>query len=239
MPDYSYADPVVLAFVVIPVILASAFVWAVFAACRRSGHRHAERVAGATAAAAGAWMAVTWVAADSGILRDWNRTPPPFGVLVLAIVALSLTIAFSDLGRRLAHFLPLWLLVGVQGFRLPLELAMHGTYERGIMPGIMSYSGRNFDILTGASAIIVAALLFAGHAGRRLAAAWNVLGLALVLNVVIVAILATPRFRYFGDENLNVWVTYPPFVWLPAVMVLAAFAGHFIVFRAIAQERTK
>jgi hypothetical protein len=40
-------------------------------------------------------------------------------------------------------------------------------------------------------------------------------------------------FRYFGDDRLNVWVTYPPYVWLPAVMVLAAFAGHLTIFRAL------
>ena len=57
-------------------------------------------------------------------------------------------------------------------------------------------------------------------------------GLGLLVNVVTVAILSTPRFRYFGDDQLNVWVTYPHrFVWLPAVMVLAALAGHLLVFR--------
>jgi hypothetical protein len=34
-----------------------------------------------------------------------------------------------------------------------------------------------------------------------------------------------------------VWVTYPPYVWLPAVMVLAALAGHLLIFRALARER--
>jgi hypothetical protein len=66
---------------------------------------------------------------------------------------------------------------------------------------------------------------------------WNVLGLALLVNVVVVAVLLTPRFRYFGDDQLNVWVTYPPFVWLPAVMVLAALAGHLVIFRALVAPR--
>jgi hypothetical protein len=30
-----------------------------------------------------------------------------------------------------------------------------------------------------------------------------------------------------------VWVTYPPFVWLPAVMALAGLAGHLVIFRAL------
>ena len=54
---------------------------------------------------------------------------------------------------RPANHVPLWILVAVQGFRLPLELAMHRLYERGIMPEQMSYSGRNFDIVTGATAL--------------------------------------------------------------------------------------
>jgi hypothetical protein len=136
-------------------------------------------------------------------------------------------------GRRLAEGIPLWVLVAVQGFRLPLELAMHEMYERGIMPVQMSYEGRNFDIVTGITALVVAALVAADRGGRALVAAWNVLGLALLLNVVTVAILATPRVAYFGPDHLNTWVTETPYVWLPAVMVLAALAGHLLIFRAI------
>ena len=114
---------------------------------------------------------------------------------------------------------------------------MHALYERGIVPVQMSYSGRNFDILTGASALIVAALARSGRAPRWLVAMWNVVGLALLANVVAIAILSTPRIHYFGADRLNVWVTHPPFVWLPAVMVLAAFAGHLVIFRALRSRR--
>ena len=232
---FSYADPAVAAFVLIPLLLVAALAWGTHTAWRRSGatpsqSTHAALVAGATALV---WMAVSWIAAASGVLRLWERNPPPFGLLLLAIGALAALVALSGFGRRLALFLPLPVLVGIQAFRLPLELAMHGMYERGIMPVQMSYSGRNFDILTGATAILVAAAVASGRGGRRLVGAWNVMGLALLANVVGVAILSMPRFRYFGDDRLAVWVTYPPFVWLPAVMVLAALAGHLLIFRAL------
>jgi hypothetical protein len=42
--------------------------------------------------------------------------------------------------------------------------------------------------------------------------------------------------RLFGDDAINVFVTYTPFVWLPAVMVLAALSGHLVIFRAIARQ---
>ena len=239
MPSFSYADPVVAAFVVIPVLLVAAMMYGVAAASRRLGEPDAARTRAVltTGVAAVVWMAVTWALAASGVLLDFEAVPPPFAILVLAIVLLALRIALTRYGGRLAMGIPLWALVLVQGFRFPLELAMHGLVERGIMPVQMSYTGRNFDIVTGITAIIVGALLASGRAGRGLAIAWNVLGLALLLNILIVAILSTPRFRAFGDDAVNTFVMYTPFVWLPAIMVLAALAGHLLVFRAVAVRR--
>lgn len=239
MPGITYDAPV-LTFIVIPVALAAAFGWGVHAAWRRRQpafphSASAVRAACLALAAAAAWMTVTWLAATSGILQRWETTPPPFALLVLSIITIAVAVAASPLGGALAA-LPLWMLIAVQGFRLPLELAMHAMYERGVMPVQMSYSGRNFDIVTGATALVVAYLVATRRAGPRVAFAWNSVGLGLLLNVVIVAIVGTPRIRYFGDDFLNTWVTYPPFVWLPAVMVLAALLGHLLIFRAISRS---
>jgi hypothetical protein len=238
MPTYRLTEPAVLAFVLIPALLVIALVWCTIVAWRRAGARRlpAIRAGVATAFAAVAWMALTWAAAAAGILRDWDRSPPPFALLVAGVLIISVALSFGTIGRQIAAHAPLWLLVAVQSFRLPLELSMHALYERGIMPVQMSYSGRNFDIVTGATAVIVALLVKTGHGGRGLVAAWNVLGLGLLINIVVVAILSTPRFQYFGDEHLNIFVTYAPFVWLPAVMVVAALAGHLVIFKALTRR---
>ncbi|WP_437619875.1 hypothetical protein [Sorangium sp. So ce1151] len=36
---------------------------------------------------------------------------------------------------------------------------------------------------------------------------------------------------------MNTWVCCPPFVWLPAVMVMAALFGHVVVARRLRAER--
>ena len=228
-----------LTFIILPVLLVCLLAWGTFVAWRRSGAsmKAARRASAMSLVGASAWMAATWTAAASGLLRQWERNPPPFGILVVSIIALAFAMTYSRVGTRIAMGVPLWALVSVQAFRLPLELAMHGMYTRGVMPVQMTYTGLNFDITTGVTAIPVAILAARGRAGRAIVAAWNILGLALLINVVTVAILGTPRFRYFGEEHLNVWVTYPPFVWLPAVMVLAALAGHLLIFRALASQR--
>jgi len=228
MPAYSVTDLPILAFLLLPATIAILFVWAV-AATGGSGLRAAVFTL--------IWMGATLALADRGVFRNWDAIPPPFALLVAALIVLGVSIAFGPVGGRLATGLPLWVLVGVQAFRLPLELAMHALVSRGIMPGQMSYSGRNFDVITGATAIVVAALVAAGVAGRRLVLAWNILGLVLLANIVVVALLSTPRIAAFGPDRLNTFVTYPPFVWLPTVLVLAALAGHLIIFRALSLRR--
>jgi hypothetical protein len=230
-------EPAVAAFVVIPIVLFAILVRGVVAVWQRTDASPATaRRAGAIVAAVTAiWMMATWTAAASGALQRWDRTPPPFALLVVGVITVSLTLAFSRAGRYFATYAPLWVLVAVQSFRLPLELAMHRLAERGIMPPQMTYTGRNLDIVTGASAIVVAALAARGIGGRRLVALWNVIGFALLINIIVVAVLSTPAFASFGPDRLNTFVTYVPFVWLPAVMVSAALAGHLIVARALAR----
>jgi hypothetical protein len=226
-----------LAFIALPVCLSLAFVAGVWFAWTRSGSRHAAGATAVSAVCAAAWLGVSWEAAATGVLRRWDATPPPFALLVVIIVLMGFRLAFGPVGRRFAETIPLWLLVGVQGFRLPLELAMHRLAERGVMPVQMSYSGRNYDILTGASALLLALMIVTGKAGVRVVRLWNVIGLILLVNIVVVAILSTPRIAFFGNANLNTFVTYAPFVWLPAILVLGALAGHLVIFRKLKGSR--
>jgi hypothetical protein len=64
-----------------------------------------------------------------------------------------------------------------------------------------------------------------------------VMGFGLLLNVLTVAILSTPTpLRVFMNEPANVWITQAPFVWLVAVLVPTALAGHLVIFRRLRSE---
>jgi hypothetical protein len=176
-------------------------------------------------------MSGTYLLAAFGLLR-FDTRPPTFMLLVVTLVVISVGLGISGVGRRLAAGLPLWILVASQAFRLPLELLMHEAYEAGLMPVQMSFSGLNYDILTGASAIIVALLVAAGRAGRATVRAWNLLGTVLLCNIVVIAMLSTPTaLRVFRNPPANTWVATAPYVWLPAVMVAFAILGHLVVYR--------
>src|SRR5260221_2805799 len=96
------------------------------AAARRDTVRVALGVAGL--------FTVSSVLSLSGVLADATRRPPPLMLLVAATMAITVAVALSPQGGRIATRLPLWALVGAQAFRLPLELVMRQAARDGVMP---------------------------------------------------------------------------------------------------------
>jgi hypothetical protein len=186
---------------------------------------------------AAAWLLLSGLLASTGLLAHSEARPPPLLLIMIPTFLLPIALAFSPVGTRLAQALPLPWLVAFHGFRLPLELVMHEAAREGTMPAQMTFTGHNFDIVTGASALLVAlalARLGAHHRGaHKLALAWNLIGTLLLAVIVVVAVASLPLFHANGEESahLNTWVAYFPFVWLPAALVSAALFGHVVLWR--------
>jgi hypothetical protein len=225
-------------FVLLTLVLGALFVAAVWWSLRTGvDRRGAARRTVFAALGAGLWIAATGAAAARGLLHF--DPPPTMGVAIAASIVLSIGLALSPVGRRIAIGLPIAALVGYQSFRIIVELLLHRAYVEGLMPVQMSYSGRNFDIVTGITALALAVWLATGTRSRGLVLAWNTLGVVLLANILIVALLSAPTpFRAFMNEPANVWVTRAPWVWLPTVMVFAAVFGHVVVYRRLAASIT-
>jgi hypothetical protein len=179
-------------------------------------------------------LVVPGALAGLNLLDRYDPMPAPPLLLVLAVTIGTVLLAFSTAGSRLATGVPLAVLVGYQVFRVPLEWLLHRLYLEGVIPVEMTYAGRNYDIVSGLTAAVLAVLLTKGRAPRALVFAWNVLGLALLANIVAVAVLATPTsFQAFTDGPPNVLPSLLPYVWLPTLLVQAALLGHLLVFRAL------
>jgi hypothetical protein len=198
----------------------------------------ARRRLGVATALTALWMGLTWGLAVGGVLSRFDVRPPPLLLLLVGSGALGLGLGLSPAGGRLARGLPLAALVGAQAFRLPLELAMHQAAREGALPARMTFAGTNFDVLTGASALLLALLLARGRAGLAWVAAWNACGVVLLGNVLVTAVRATPLVHAFGTDpaELNTLVAFAPFVWLPSVLVVAALCGHVVVARRVLHD---
>jgi hypothetical protein len=220
----------------IALLLALVFVAGVYAAERRVFDASlARRHALLAALGIGGFMACVAALALSGLLGRFDVRPPPLMLWMVGTLGGALAVGLSPLGKRLATGLPLVALVGFQAFRLPLELVMHRAAVEGVMPSIMSYGGYNFDIVSGATALVLALLLARGPVARRLVVAWNVLGSLLLAVIVTIAFLATPLIRAFGETQINAWITQFPYAWM-AIMVSAALLGHVLLARRLLSE---
>lgn len=236
----SFAPPsappwLILGFVFLPMLVMLLAQWGLSVAGRRLGSpRWAYWLSAAGLVVA---MVGSLTLAARGSLAEFHRFPPPFLPLTFGCIVLWVLIATSRLGRVLGS-LPLVALVGFQSFRLPLELLMHSAAEAGVMPPQMSYpglgqGGYNFDIVSGATAVLVALLLWLGKAPRWLLLGWNALSTALLAVIVIVAVVSAPPLLAFGVEGANSWIAYAPFVWLPTVLVPAAVSGHVLLWQRL------
>lgn len=221
------------AFIVLAVLVLLGFLAALHVAWRSPSRAGGEARA---AIIAMAWAALTAGLAGSGRLSF--SSPPTMPAVLVAGFALAVAFALSPTGRQLATSMPLWVLVGFQAFRLPLELLMHRAYEEGVMPVQMSYSGLNFDIVTGTTALVLGIVLAVRRVPLVWVRAWNALGVLLLLNILSIALLSAPTpMRLFTNEPANVWITWFPFVWLPAILVQAAVIGHLLIIQRLRVER--
>jgi hypothetical protein len=158
-------------------------------------------------------------------------------ILVVATTAMTVVAALSPLGSRVATSLGLSALVGFQAFRIPVELLLHRLATEEVIPRVMTYTGWNFDIVTGISAAFLGLLLARGYVAPLVLRAWNVIGILLLANIVTIAILAAPvPFQVFRGGPPNTLPSSFPYVWLPTVFVQLALAGHILLFRRLRLE---
>ncbi|NOY00193.1 MAG: hypothetical protein GXP30_10725 [Verrucomicrobia bacterium] len=181
------------------------------------------------AAGGSIWLLVTGLLGDSGVLADFSSTPPPILPFLLLVFAGSALLAFSPFGKRIAA-LPLTFLVGFLAFRVPVEWLIHRAVGEGVAPPQMTWTGMNFDILAGVSALIL--IPFVKRIPRWGILLWNSCALALLLWIVGVAVLSMPTAIQQIKPD-NIWVVWFPFIWLPTVAVTAALIGHLAIFRKL------
>jgi hypothetical protein len=172
------------------------------------------------------WLGSILLVVESGWLQGDQRRLLGFAA---AMNAVSLAIGLSPIGRWLSYA-PLPALVAFQGFRLPLELVLHSWVAQGVIPATMTWSGRNWDIISG-----VLALIAAPFCRRSTTWAWiaNAVGLVLLANVVRVAVLSSPGpFGWPIEPKLEL-IYHVPYALIIPVCIGGALIGHIALTRAL------
>jgi hypothetical protein len=188
------------------------------------------RVTGLAAIALALWLGGQALLVASGRMTSLplNGLPFFFGPILVVWVGLAL----SPVGRCLATTVPLAALVVFQAFRLPLELVLHSWVAQGTIPQTMTWLGQNWDIISGGTALVCAPLASRFRVAARLA---NIVGFALLLNVMRVAILSSPVPFGWGVQPPLLLAFHLPYALIGPVCVGGALFGHLVLTRALWQ----
>lgn len=185
------------------------------------------------------WIFLQAIVALGGFYSDFTSFPPR--LLLFAIVPAVILIALYFLIFRASFVerLPLETLTLVQIVRVPVEIVLLMLFLAGQVPQMMTFEGRNLDILSGLLSPIVFWLVFRrGRVRRGLLAAYNVLGLLLLANVVIIAALSLPSpSQQLNLDQPNRAVLYFPYVWLPSIVVPIVLFSHLASLWKLFRER--
>ncbi len=183
------------------------------------------------------WGFLQSILAISGFYRNTTTVPPRIVLLLFPLVFIIILSLFSIRMQMWLGSLNLKQLTYLHSARIPVELVLYWLFTAGYVPELLTFEGRNFDILAGISALIVALIAFRkNHINKPLLWGWNILSIVLLTNVLINAIFSVPTvFQQFGFEQPNIAVLNFPFILLPGIivpLVLISNIAGFVILRS-------
>ncbi len=179
------------------------------------------------------WLVFQAVLSTSGFYIITDSVPPRILLMVLPPLVLIFVLFVSAKGRSWIDQIPVEGLTYLHSVRIPIELVLYWLALYGWIPVSMTFAGWNFDILAGLTAPIVAYFLLRNSStAMKWILAWNLICLALLFNIVTIAILSAPGpLQRLSFENPNIAIFQFPYVWLPSFAVPAVLFAHLVFFR--------
>lgn len=185
-----------------------------------------------------AWLALQAVIGFNGFYEITNTLPPRFILMVLPPLLAIALLFITKKGRKYIDGLNEKLLTYLHTVRIAVEMVLFWLFKTKLVPEMITFEGRNFDIFSGITAPLIA---YFGYDQKKLSKtiliAWNFICLGLVLNVVIHAALSVPSIlQQLNFDQPNVAILTFPFVWLPSCIVPIVIFSHLVCIRQLIKK---
>lgn len=221
-----------LTFILITLVVFFWFIFILFQATHKFGDTRIRRNVAILIAGVVVWLVIQGLLAYSGFYLNFDSVPPRlavFGILPVLTVFIVAPFLLAKI-KPFTRSLSLEGLTYLQAIRFPVEIVLLWLFIYGAIPELMTFEGRNFDILVGITAPLVAYVCFTRKiASLKLVLIWNFIGLALLFNIVINALLAAPTpLQQFAFDQPNLAVAHFPFIWLGVFVVPVVYLAHIV-----------
>jgi len=185
------------------------------------------------------WLALQAFIGQSGFYTITNSLPPRFVLLVLPPLLFIIGLFVSPKGKRFLDSLDRKTLTILHIIRIPVEIVLFWLFLNKTIPELMTFEGRNFDILSGLTAPFI---YYFGFIKKRIGKGglliWNFICLGLLFNIVANAVLSAPfPFQQFAFDQPDIALLNFPFIWLPACVVPLVLLSHLATIRQLLNDR--
>ena len=185
------------------------------------------------------WVVLQAVLSYFNIYLDYlTEIPPLFLLNIVPPMAFIVYLFNSSKGKSAIDKFDLVDLTLISIVRIPVEFVLLWLAVNKLVPEELTFEGRNFDILSGITAVFVAFAFVKEIVGRKVLLVWNIGALILLVLIVSQAVLSLPTpFQQIGLEQPNIGVLLFPFNWLPAFVVPVVFFSHFVSIRQLVLKK--
>jgi hypothetical protein len=189
-----------------------------------------------------------WLITQSVLsLKNWynldtNSIPPKIILFGIAPTILMLILLFlTKKGKEFVDSLDLAKITYLNVVRIPVEIILFYLFVNNVIPKLMTFEGRNFDIIAGVTAPIIA---YYGIQNAKLSRngimIWNFISLGLLLNIAINGFFSAPSpFQKLAFEQPNIAILYFPFSLLPTFIVPIVLFGHLAAIKQLLNMKFK
>ena len=187
------------------------------------------------------WLSILAALAFLGFFQNFESFPPRVGSAILPPVILIFALLSSKSFYKLLYHIPQSWFVYVQSFRIVMEIFLWLGFIAGFVPVQMTFEWLNFDIIVGITALMGGYTFFGRGRYRRFEAIiWNIFGILLLINIVLIAFLSVPySFQVFITEPANTFIAYFPFIWIPGFIVPFALAMHLFSLKQLILNKNR
>ncbi|MBL7789732.1 MAG: hypothetical protein JNL75_07910 [Chitinophagales bacterium] len=189
------------------------------------------------------WLTIQAVLAYKNVYNSDTNTFPPKIILtgILPTIFTIILLFSTSKGRKFIDSLPLKYLTYLNTVRIPVEIVLFWLFLNKAIPELMTFEGRNFDILAGITAPIIAYFgLSKAKLKRQTILTWNFICLGLLINIVVNALFSVPSpIQKFAFDQPNIAILNFPFSWLPTFIVPIVLFGHLTSIRQLMRYKTE
>ncbi|GAB2639372.1 hypothetical protein GCM10027035_36410 [Emticicia sediminis] len=181
------------------------------------------------------WAILHSIFALIGFYLDVSAIPPRILLSLLPIFIFIGILFNTQNGKAFIDSLRLEKLTLLHIIRVPVEIVLYWLFLYRAIPELMTFEGRNFDILAGITAPIIYYFVFVKKLmSRKMLLGWNIICILLLINIIVNGVLASPvPFQQFAFEQPNIALIYFPFNLLPSVVVPLVLFSHLVAIRQL------